>query len=268
VYGDPADIYVDGYLTGDIEFGLDIMNPLFQKFLTDVGHRRFALVEKVVRPPRRLLDVGCGSGEMLAVAQRRGWQVQGVEPVEQSAMYAVEQRGLDVKARILENSGLPERSYDVVSAFHVLEHMPDGLGFLRTLRRWVRPGGYVVIEVPNWRSVVRRMSGPMWLHLRPLEHVAHYTPATLARAFRLAHLEPVRVHTPGFLSRKQTFDQMLADLGVSRLKPWLVRVGAFTQKGEQVTAPSELGWQMLNGLQTVYGLVRVGMVVLGIARVN
>ncbi len=72
VYGDPADIYVDGYLTGDIEFGLDIMNPLFQKFLTDVGHRRFALVEKVVRPPRRLLDVGCGSGEMLAVAQRRG----------------------------------------------------------------------------------------------------------------------------------------------------------------------------------------------------
>jgi 2-polyprenyl-3-methyl-5-hydroxy-6-metoxy-1,4-benzoquinol methylase len=267
VYGDPADIYVNGYLTGDTDLGIDITHPLFQEYLAHVAHRRFTLVEKVVAPPGRLLDVGCGSGEMLAVARERGWEVQGVEPVEQSATYAVKERGLDVRAVLLQESGLPERSYDVVSAFHVLEHMPDGLGFLRTMTRWVRPGGCVVVETPNWRSVARRTSGAAWPYLRPLEHVAHYTPTTLASTLRRAGLTPVHIHTPGFVWRKQTLDQMLVDLGALRFKPLMLKAGVLTRERGQVAVPNELGWWVLNVLQTAYGLARVGLVVLGIARV-
>jgi SAM-dependent methyltransferase len=269
-YADPAEIYVDGYLTGETDFGLDIMHPLFQEYLAHVAHRRLALIEKVTRPGR-LLDVGCGTGEVILAARDRGWSVQGVEPVEWSATYAVKERALDVRAALLEESGLPERSYDVVTAFHVLEHMTDGLGFLRMIARWAKPGGYVVIEVPNWRSVHRRAFGGAWPGLRKLEHVAHYSPPTLRSAFRRAGLEPVRVLTPGYIWSKQTLGQMVADLGAQGFDLWMQRARVLTRAGQQngrpAVVPNQLGWAALNVLQRGYALTRTGMVVLGIARV-
>src|SRR5262245_39217217 len=93
-YGDPEAIYVEGYLTGETEFGLDLFHPLFQDFLDFAAGKRLDLIESV-RPERgSLLDVGCGSGEVLAVAQGRGWSVAGAEPVPQSAEIA-QGRGLD-----------------------------------------------------------------------------------------------------------------------------------------------------------------------------
>ncbi len=270
VAGDPEEIYVDGYLKGETEFGLDLFHPLFQEFLTYAAERRFALIERVASPPGRLLDVGCGSGEVLAVGRARGWEVQGAEPVAESARIASE-RGLDVRCALLEESGLPERSYDVVCAFHVLEHMSDGQAFLRTLARWVRPGGHVVIEVPNWRSVHRLAWGAEWPGLRPLEHLAHYAPATLAGTMRRAGLDPVEVHTPGFLWEEQTLDQMLADLGLQRASRGLRRARVFARPGHQsdtpAAMPTRFGRWVLEGVQGGYGFARAGQVVLAIARV-
>jgi SAM-dependent methyltransferase len=267
-YADPSEIYVDGYLTGEADFGLDIMHPLFQEYLAHVAHCRYALIEKVTRPGR-VLDVGCGTGEMLAVARARGWEVQGVEPVEASAAYAVNERALDVRAVLLEESDLPERSYDLVTAFHVLEHMTDGLAFLRMIARWAKPGGHVVIEVPNWRSVHRRAYGGAWPGLRPLEHVAHYSPATVRSAMQRAGLHPVRVLTPGFIWTKQTLGQAVSDLGAPRLDPWMQRLRVFTRRAEHAgrpaVVPNRFGWWALQALQAGYGLARTGMVVLGIA---
>jgi 2-polyprenyl-3-methyl-5-hydroxy-6-metoxy-1,4-benzoquinol methylase len=271
VAGDPDEIYVDGYLKGETEFGLDLFHPLFQEFLTYAAGRRFDLIERVAQPPGRLLDVGCGSGEVLAAGRDRGWTVQGAEPVTESARIAREDRGLDVRNALLEESGLPERSYDVVCAFHVLEHMRDGQAFLRTLARWVRPGGHLVIEVPNWRSVHRLAWGEDWPGLRPLEHLAHYSPATLAATIRRAGLEPVEVHTPGFLWEEQTFEQMLADLGLQRASRSMRRARVFTQPGRQAdrpaVKPTRLGRWVLEGVQGGYGFARTGQVILAIARV-
>src|SRR5205807_2082657 len=151
--------------------------PTFQRFLDHAAAIRLGIVERAQRGTGTLLDVGCGSGEVLRVAERRGWTATGVEPVAESAKIA-QQRGLDVREALLDDAGLPEHSFDVVTAFHVLEHMPDGVGFLRMLARYARPGGLVVVEVPNWRSFHRRRGGSHWPGLRPLEHVAHYEPRT------------------------------------------------------------------------------------------
>lgn len=265
-YGDPEEIYVDGYLSGKSDFGLDIMHPEFQEFLESVAVRRLKAIEKVVAPPGRFLDVGCGSGEVLAVAQRRGWEVTGVEPVEESVRIARERRGLDVRQALLQQSGLPEHAYDVVSAFHVLEHMPNGADFLTELARWVRPGGAVVIEVPNFRSFHRRNHGASWSGLRPLEHVAHYTPATLASALTRTGIVPRSITTPTYLYEGQTLDQALDDLGLHRLNRQasglIGRPGE--QRGEATVAPSPFGWRLLKGVGRAYDLARTGQVILAV----
>src|SRR3546814_13279993 len=94
--------------------------------------------------------------------------------------------------------------------------MADSTGFLRLIARWAKPGGHALVEVPNWGSVHRRAGGDAWIGLRPLEHIGHYDPRTLRDTMARAGLEPVEVSTMGFLWEEQTFDQVLADLGLTR----------------------------------------------------
>ena len=130
-YTDPDAIYLDGYFSGELgPFGVDTSHPDFRKFLTFVGKRRMDILERVVRAPGRIVDVGCGTGETLAEAKRRGWETYGVDLIADAVQVAIDDFGIDARQSLLEESGLPERSFDVVSATHVLEHMPDGAGFL------------------------------------------------------------------------------------------------------------------------------------------
>jgi hypothetical protein len=170
---------------------------------------------------------------------------------------------------MLEDSGLPESSYRTVTAFHVLEHMADGLSFLRLLTRWAAPGGYVVIEVPNWRSMERRLKGRDWPGLRPLEHVAHYGPATLASTFERAGLEDVQVRTMTFQWPEQSLRYALGDLGLRRLyrsklsRPFSVEK---IENGNAVRYPrTPMRWAM-KGTARAYDAAKVGQLVLAAGR--
>jgi SAM-dependent methyltransferase len=266
-YADPAEVFTDGYLQGDSRFGIDLSHPRFQAYLQDVQEQRFAFLDPVVGERPRVLDVGCGTGEFLLAAQRRGWEGRGVDPVEASARIARE-RGVDVVAATLEESGLPERSFDLVCAFHVLEHMPAAPPFLRTLARWARPGGHVVVESPNWGSVLRRRRGERWIHLRPLEHLVHFTPRTLERAMRAAGLEPVRTATTSYLSRLHTLDDATASLA----RPgWARRLAPVCPTremlGTPVKVPSRPVWALLDATAAAYDRRRAGAALHCVARV-
>lgn len=262
-YGDPAEIYVAGYLKGETDFGLDLFHPLFQEFLVHAGNRRVDVVEEVVARPGAWLDVGCGSGELLAVARDRGWRTVGVEPVSESAEIA-RGRGLDIRNAMLQDADVPEGAWDVVSAYHVLEHMADGKAFLELLGRWTRPGGHVVVEVPNWGSFDRENHGDRWPGLRPLEHIGHYDARSLEHAMRAAGLEPVLVRSLGFLWEKQTLDQQLADLARRR---WGKVLGPLSRRhADGQRYPGALVRRVLLGAQHVYDRSDKGQVLVGVAR--
>lgn len=256
-YGDPEDLYVEGYLTDGERFGVDVRDPRFQDYLHLVAHRRLRRVESVHGGTGSLLDVGCGSGEVLATAAERGWHVAGCEPVEESAAFARARR-LDVRTALLQDSGFPEASFDVVSAFHVLEHMTDGRGFLSLIARWAKPGGLVVVEVPNWRSFHRRGWGAGWPHFKPNEHVAQYEPRTVRSTMAGAGLRPVSVRTPTWLVECQTYEYALGDLG----RPALAgRLGARRDR-----RPGVLGRAVLGAVGVAYDRAGTGQVVLAMAR--
>jgi SAM-dependent methyltransferase len=217
-YADPDEVFVDGYFEGGAgSYGIDTAHPRFQAFLAEVCARRCAFIESLT-PVSSLLDVGCGGGELLRAALARGWRAAGAEPMAEAAELARSRApGADVRTGLSSQVGFAERSFDVVCAFHVLEHMPDTRAFLRELAGFARPGGLVVVETPNYASRLRRVRGEHWLHLRPLEHLVHFTPDTMRAALAGAGLRPLRVTTPTWIVEEHTRDELAAELALPRV---------------------------------------------------
>ena len=217
-YADPDEVFVEGYFAGGAgAYGIDTAHPRFQAFMAQVCARRCAFVESLT-PVGSLLDVGCGGGELLRAALARGWRACGAEPMPEAAQLARSRApAADVRTGLSSQVGFEERSFDVVCAFHVLEHMPDTRAFLRQLARFARPGGVVVVETPNYASRLRRVRGERWLHLRPLEHLVHFAPDTMRAALAGAGLQPLRVTTPTWIVEQHTPDELAAELALPRV---------------------------------------------------
>jgi SAM-dependent methyltransferase len=128
----------------------------------------------------RYLDVGCGSGGSLGLARALGWRVAGIEMDEAAA--ALARRFTDELhvGDILTAPFAPGR-YDVVTAFHVLEHVPDPVAVARRMLHWLAPGGLLIVEVPNAGGLGARLFGGAWSGLELPRHLSHFTPETLER---------------------------------------------------------------------------------------
>ena len=98
---------------------------------------------------RRFLDIGSGSGEILYMARKAGFEVTGVEPNTGYAEYTREELGLPVQNCTFEEADLPKAHFDILNLSHVLEHLPDPLASLRFLNTLLRPGGILCVAVPD-----------------------------------------------------------------------------------------------------------------------
>ncbi|MFN2613861.1 MAG: class I SAM-dependent methyltransferase [Actinomycetota bacterium] len=102
----------------------------------------------------RLLDVGCGTGYLLAAAKKHGWDVLGVEVSTRAAEFARATHDVDVVASSLSAAALPGGTFDVVTLMHVLEHVPEPLALLGEVKRLLRPDGLLNVAVPNARALI------------------------------------------------------------------------------------------------------------------
>lgn len=153
---------------------------------------RLRRLERLVRPGR-LLEVGCGLGYLLNAARRRGWKGLGLEPSEFACRYAREQFGHEVRQQTLEEADLPEGGFDAVVMRDVVEHSRDPRRLLRAAWRVLRPGGAVALSAPNFGSLNAALAPGRWRHLRPEQHLFHFTPGALGRVlgecgFRLVEM--------------------------------------------------------------------------------
>jgi len=144
------------------------------------------------RTPGRALEVGCGAGWMLHALSRRGWQVVGLERTGEQAQFAAQELGVPVMVGGIER--LPELgSFDLIFLFHVLEHLDVPSAALRACAERLRPGGRLIVAVPNYASWQSRYGRGGWFHLDVPRHLYHFTPAALSRLLREAGLTPTAV---------------------------------------------------------------------------
>ena len=115
---------------------------------------RLAMLERLARRKGRLLDVGAGKGEFLAIARQRGWDVEGIEPSEDLVWHARQQYQLILRHGSLEQAAFPDGSFDAVTLNMVLEHVDDPHRLLAEITRIMRDGGVLLIEVPNLDSLL------------------------------------------------------------------------------------------------------------------
>ncbi len=145
------------------------------------GHRRAKNILRLKRTgTASILDIGCGKGMLLNYLQAAGWKTCGLELSENSAATA-RRMGVQVYTVSLDKAPLDAAGYDVISLFHVLEHLPDPGRTLELLKPHFKPGGILVIEVPNAGSWHFRLLGPHWFHYDAPRHLYHFTPITLNR---------------------------------------------------------------------------------------
>lgn len=139
---------------------------------------------------RRVLDVGCGRGDTLAWLQRWGADVRGTQVSATAAQFARELVGSDrIFAGELADAAYPAASFDCVTLWHVLEHVPAPLSLLKEIRRILKPGGFVYIEVPNAGGWAARRFGHHWLAYDVPKHLLHFTPRSLTTLAQQAGLE-------------------------------------------------------------------------------
>jgi len=179
-----AQVYDEGYWSsnaakdrGYTDYRADA--PLYLR----TYRRRASIVRRHFPRPGRVLDVGCAAGYFLQVMREEGWDVQGVEPSDAIRPQAAERLGRDrVRGGLLHEAGFAPGSFDLVTLWDVLEHIPDFVAALRTVRGLLAPGGKLLIETQNVQSRAARVLGPKWQHYKHAEHIYHFNPETLAAA--------------------------------------------------------------------------------------
>jgi SAM-dependent methyltransferase len=150
-----------------------------------VARRAVALLQRQY-PGGRVLDVGCGVGWTVALLRELGFSAVGLEPAPHAAQIARDHYGVEVITAVLQEAPLPEAAFDAVILFDVLEHVHDPIGDLRSIHYVLRPGGAVVIKVPNLAAWQAHLLGKWWYALDPPRHLFHFSAGPLRRLLEKA----------------------------------------------------------------------------------
>ncbi len=173
--------------------------------------RRMKQVERFAHSRGRVLDVGCATGFSLIAAGHRGWQAEGIECSEFCVEYA-RSRGLTVHQGSLRDYPGTAGSMDAITMWDYLEHSPDPLADLQTCRSLLKPGGVILLSIPNVDSWSYRLLGQKWIGFKNIEHLYFFSRDTMGRLARQAGLTMERSFYHGkyvslsfFLSRIQYY---------------------------------------------------------------
>lgn len=173
---------------------LGLISKYVQRLQSWQALRSAPLERLAALPAGRLLDVGCGRGDLGACFVERGWSVVGVEPSPQACAVA-RSRGIDAREGTLTSVPLEQGEYDAVVFRHSLEHVADPYGDLRRARSALRGGGVAVVSVPNFGGWQSHRYGGHWFQLDLPRHRSHFNAEALRGMLGRADFHRVQTTT-------------------------------------------------------------------------
>ena len=170
---------------------------LFSAEQVDLDQKKFQYGLDLIQgygPLGELLDVGCGPGFFLEAARERGWQVAGME-MNERCVERLQELNIPVHTEPLEEAVLPEAVFDCVTMWEVLEHLREPGTALAQIRRLLRPGGVLLICVPNFGSLVNRILHEKAGTFAGYSHINFFEAATLKQMQEEAGFEVLEKET-------------------------------------------------------------------------
>ncbi len=126
-----------------------------------------------------ILDIGAGTGDFLKKAKTEGWNIYGVEPNDKAVQIS-ETKGVHLKLSIDDFAG---QQFDVVTLWHVLEHLPNLEETIKKIESLVRPNGILIIAVPNFKSYDAKYYKEFWAAYDVPRHLWHFSKKSMGKLF-------------------------------------------------------------------------------------
>ena len=154
-------------------------------------------LEKLVPGKGRLLDFACAAGYFFEQAQKRGWDAHGCDVGQWTARAAAARNLENMHVGEFDDLEFPDDHFDVVYAAQVFEHLLNPLEELTKLKRVLKPGGLLYIDVPNYHTLPVMFDKDDFMLNEPPQHINYFTPATMRRLLRDGGLSSVRLSSSG-----------------------------------------------------------------------
>jgi 2-polyprenyl-3-methyl-5-hydroxy-6-metoxy-1,4-benzoquinol methylase len=137
----------------------------------------------------RILDIGAGTGDFLTTAKANGWQITGLEPSEKAKKSAIS-KGVSFENDI---KSIENQSFDVITMWHVLEHVPDIEQQIKELKRLLKPNGTIIIAVPNFKSFDANHYQEFWAAYDVPRHLWHFSKISIEKLFARENMKLIKI---------------------------------------------------------------------------
>ena len=196
-----ADQLSDYYKTEDYISHTDSKRNLFEKVYHLVRNisliRKLKLINSFNSEEKNLLDIGCGTGDFLKAAQNNDWNISGIEPND-SARNIANQKTNNSVFNIQKLAQFKKQSFDVITLWHVLEHLPNLEEQIKTLKSLLNENGTLIIAVPNFNSFDAKHYKSFWAAYDVPRHLWHFSRASIDKLFSKENMKVVKMQPMTF----------------------------------------------------------------------
>lgn len=177
-----------------------LFDKLYQYVKRNAISNKVVLLNSLKPSSKTLLDIGTGTGDFLLACKNNGWEVAGIEPNQKARLLAQDKLSKDESKVHLHESlksldeslSNPPKEFDVITMWHVLEHVPDVENYIKQLKSFLKPNGTLIIAVPNFKSYDAFYYGKFWAAYDVPRHLYHFSKKSIAKLFGKEQMEVVK----------------------------------------------------------------------------
>lgn len=170
-------LYQNDYFNSQYDQGLKIDSPEMKRRISQEDHR--VKFFRKYKKNGRVVDIGCGREYFLRACQIFGYNVEGVDISDDAASYITGELKIPVKVGSIDKIDFENASIDVITMWHFLEHTTNPREYLKKIREWLKPDGFLVVDVPNYEGTDAQKTWAEWQGWQLPYHLYHFTPYTL-----------------------------------------------------------------------------------------
>ncbi|MDP3360015.1 MAG: class I SAM-dependent methyltransferase [Lutibacter sp.] len=172
-----------------------VVDKLYQIVKKHALSNKLKLINSFKTADKNLLDVGCGTGDFLLICKNNGWKVTGVEPNAKAKIFAENKLNGKSASEIYPkiNQINNEAQFDVITLWHVLEHVPNLEAYISTLKKLLKPNGVLIVAVPNFKSYDAHHYKQFWAAFDVPRHLWHFSKKSIHLLFEKHKMSVVKI---------------------------------------------------------------------------